>query len=244
MKFLIEEENRNDVGIILAEKRHQAVVNSRTIAEHFEKRHDNVLRDIDNLIISLLKIEESTNNFFKTKYIDNRGKEQREFLLNRDAFTVLAMGFSGDKALKWKMNYSRAFNQMEDIIKQRRDTEWLQTRQKGKMQRRETTDALQMLIPYAVEQGSTTYEKKPGMCYTNYSNLVNSIVCIEKGQRDNLDRKTLIGIEFVEDMISETIIEEMQNKTYYKDIYQKCKEKGKVMATGMRFAERATKRLK
>lgn len=208
------------------EKKHQAVVSSRTIAEHFEKRHDNVLRDIDDLIISLLKIEEPTNNFFKSKYIDSRGKEQREFLLNRDAFTVLAMGFSGDKALKWKMKYIQAFNKMENALREKQSAEWLQARSSGKMQRRETTDALNALRFYAIEQGSKNYEKRPDAIFINYTTLINSTACVKKEQRDNLNRRTLICLELIEEMITKTVNENLEKNTPYKEIYQLCKKKG------------------
>lgn len=124
---------------IVLERQGQPVTTSRAVAEQFGKRHDNVLRDIESLIsdldalkiegvseseerVSLLKIEESTadfakNNFIKTSALDNRGKEQPMYLLTRDGFTLLAMGFTGARALQFKVAYIDAFNRMEQIIK-------------------------------------------------------------------------------------------------------------------------------
>ena len=69
--------------------------------------------------------------------------------------------------------------------------------------------------------------------YTIYSKLVNSLVGIEKGQRDSVPFKTISVIAFLEDMILHTVDEEMQKGTHYKDIYKICKANGEQI---MRFA--------
>ena len=90
----------------------QLVVSSRQIAEHFGKRHDNVIADVKNLVpeISGAKL------FFESTY-ENRGKQYPEYLMNRDGFSLLAMGFTGKKALEWKLKYIQAFNDMEKKLK-------------------------------------------------------------------------------------------------------------------------------
>ena len=93
----------------------QVVVSSRQIAEHFEKRHDNVLRDIGGL----LKNEEAKKMFYKHIYIHEQNKQKTfEYLMNRDGFSLLVMGFTGKKALEWKLKYIQAFNEMERRLKQ------------------------------------------------------------------------------------------------------------------------------
>lgn len=93
------------------------VVSSRQVAEHFEKRHDNVVRDIENLIVGMLKIEETpktTNLFYETEYKNEQNQQiYKAYLLTRDGFTLLTMGFTGAKALEWKLKYIEAFNEME-----------------------------------------------------------------------------------------------------------------------------------
>ena len=76
----------------------------------FEKRHDNVLRDIKEFIV-----DESFGllNFEESSYINSQNKEQPEYLITRDGFTLLAMGFTGAKAMQWKIKYAEAFNTME-----------------------------------------------------------------------------------------------------------------------------------
>jgi Rha family phage regulatory protein len=94
------------------------VVNSRSVAETFNKRHDNVLRDIQLLTDSLLKIGEPNwqDNFILSSYKD-RGKKYPEYLMPRDGFTLLAMGFTGKKAIQFKVGYIDSFNRMESFIK-------------------------------------------------------------------------------------------------------------------------------
>ena len=93
----------------------QVVTSSLQIKETFEKRHDNILRDIENLKKDILNFEEM---FFETTELDSYNRERRVYLMNRDGFTLLAMGFTGSKALQFKLKYIEAFNKMEQQIKQ------------------------------------------------------------------------------------------------------------------------------
>lgn len=89
----------------------QAVVSSRQVAEHFEKMHKDVLKSIREII----KAENSalTTMYFETYYQAGTGKIYPAFFMNRDGFTLLAMGFTGHKAMQWKLKYIAAFNEME-----------------------------------------------------------------------------------------------------------------------------------
>ena len=89
----------------------QAVVSSRQVAESFGKMHKHVLDSIGEII----KAENSalTSMFFESSYKAGTGKSYPEYLMNRDGFTLLAMGFTGPKALQWKLKYIQAFNEME-----------------------------------------------------------------------------------------------------------------------------------
>ncbi|MDO4446190.1 MAG: phage regulatory protein/antirepressor Ant [Bacillota bacterium] len=86
------------------------VVDSRSIANNFEKRHDNILRDIENIKKDVLNFEEM---FIESQLPDNYGRLQKVYLMNRDGFSLLAMGFTGKLAFDWKIKYINAFNQME-----------------------------------------------------------------------------------------------------------------------------------
>lgn len=96
--------------IVLSMKSGEPVASSRQIADNFEKRHDHVMRDIDAMKKDVPNFGEM---FFETTAPDSYGREQRAYLMNRDGFTLLAMGFTGKAALEWKLKYIAAFNEME-----------------------------------------------------------------------------------------------------------------------------------
>lgn len=91
----------------------QMVVSSREVAQNFEKEHKNVLQTIKNLVAE----NQAAKNFFIESSYENRGKQYPEYLCTRDGFTLLAMGFTGQKALGWKLKYIDAFNKMEKTLK-------------------------------------------------------------------------------------------------------------------------------
>jgi Rha family phage regulatory protein len=97
----------------------QAVTSSLLIAEKFGKSHDNVLRDIRNLIQGGVLKNDETPMFEEATYINEQNRQAYTmFLMNRDGFTLLAMGFTGKKAMQFKLEYIKAFNKMEAIIKE------------------------------------------------------------------------------------------------------------------------------
>lgn len=100
--------------IILKEVNGEVLANSREIAERFEKEHKHVLRDIKNLIAQNWTVK---NMFTESEYISDRGRKYPEYLMNRDGFSLLVMGFTGKDALEWKLKYIEAFNKMEDALK-------------------------------------------------------------------------------------------------------------------------------
>lgn len=157
-------ENKINNGITLKLMGKDIMADSLEVAENFRKRHDNILRDIDNLrqnIECLLKFEETPgrfdnlnvssdiftdvfggksdnkgqHNFVQTPKsnrnsafckdmfvecfdsVDSQGKPRRTYLMNRDGFSLLVMGFTGKKALEWKLKYIQAFNAMENTLK-------------------------------------------------------------------------------------------------------------------------------
>lgn len=96
----------------------QVLTSSLLVAEKFGKDHKNVVRDIRSIIGGMLKIEH-TQLFVESVYVHpQNGQEYPMFIMNRDGFTLLAMGFTGEKALKFKLEYINAFNKMEKILKE------------------------------------------------------------------------------------------------------------------------------
>lgn len=90
----------------------QVVTDSRSVAENFEKEHKNVLRTIDDLVAQ----NSATKSMFLEQSREYRGRDFRYYLMNRDGFSLLVMGFTGAKALEWKLKYIEAFNAMEKAI--------------------------------------------------------------------------------------------------------------------------------
>ena len=106
--------------IILSTQNGEPVASSRQIAESFGKEHRNVMRDIENLMTAGVLKNEQTPMFFKTEYThEQNGQTYPMYLMNRDGFTLLAMGFTGKAALEWKLKYIAAFNAMEKQLAQR-----------------------------------------------------------------------------------------------------------------------------
>lgn len=94
-------------------------VDSRVIAQRFEKRHSDVLRSIDLLVQR--RPDLALRNFAEGSYTSPLTGQQRHrnFLVDRDGFALLAMGFTGDAALAWKLDYLDAFNRMEAELRRR-----------------------------------------------------------------------------------------------------------------------------
>lgn len=96
----------------------EVVVGSRQVAENFGKRHDNVLRDIEN-VMGLLNFEETPKMFYKTTYEHPQNHQKyTEYLMNKEGFTLLVMGFTGKVAIEWKIKYINAFNEMEKQLRE------------------------------------------------------------------------------------------------------------------------------
>ena len=96
-------------------KEQQAVTTSMQVAETFEKEHFHVLRDLDELKGG---IQNWMDLFWEDTYIHPQNKQSyRMIFMNRDGFALLAMGFTGKKALEFKLKYINAFNTMEKHIK-------------------------------------------------------------------------------------------------------------------------------
>lgn len=96
-------------------KENKAVTTSQKVAESFGKKHRNVMQAIKNLTAENSAVKKM---FVKSTYINSRGQEWPMYYMNRDGFTLLAMGFNGKKALDFKLKYIDAFNKMEQTIKE------------------------------------------------------------------------------------------------------------------------------
>ncbi|TIH13496.1 hypothetical protein D0S45_14375, partial [Marinifilum sp. JC120] len=102
--------NEVQVVVELVMENNQPMASSLVVAELFEKQHKNVLRDINELEIP---DDYRQLNFEPSSYLNKQNKEQPSFNMTRDGFSLLAMGFTGKKAMEWKIKFLEAFNAME-----------------------------------------------------------------------------------------------------------------------------------
>jgi Rha family phage regulatory protein len=111
----------NDLSPNVSLRDGAVVANSRDIAAFFDKNHRDILRDIDNLLKSLAaqNCAAGFDGMFtlRNEFHEGANREVRSFDLTKDGFTLLVMGFTGDKALKFKLRYIEAFNTMEAAVK-------------------------------------------------------------------------------------------------------------------------------
>lgn len=136
------------------------ITTSLKVAEVFEKEHKNVLQSIENLVA-----DNSASKFFQLTTYKNRGKEYPMYEMDRNGFSLLVMGFTGEKALKWKIKYIEAFNQMESELKRlyTERQQWQIERDKGVVIRHILTDTIKMKI---------TESPNKRFAYPNYTNLI------------------------------------------------------------------------
>ena len=104
---------------IFADTKDTARVDSLFVADFFEKEHKNVLRDIAKITDSKsgLSKEFARLNFEQTSYTDGWNRKQKAYAMTRDGFTMLVMGYTGQKAMRFKELYIKRFNEMEQFIK-------------------------------------------------------------------------------------------------------------------------------
>jgi Rha family phage regulatory protein len=163
------------------------VVSSRQVAEDFEKRHGEVIYAIEGractcggkgcekcsgrgyqqlgILQEVSRESHLSQMFIKTEYKDTMNRPQTEYLMTRDGFTLLVMGFTGDKAFQWKLKYIEAFNEMEKELKRLYEErkQWEVEREKGVLIRHILTDTIKMKI-------ADSANKK--FMYPNYTKLI------------------------------------------------------------------------
>lgn len=142
-------------------KREINVVTSLDVAETFEKEHYHVMEDIRE-IQSKISTPEFSGLFYEGEYKASNGKKNPMYYMNRDGFTLLVMGYTGEKAMRFKLAYINQFNQMEELLKGK-----LIEREKGIVVRQAFTKALK-------ESGEN--ERTHGHAYSLYTDLIYKAV--------------------------------------------------------------------
>lgn len=215
--------------VLVLRKRNKAKTTSLIVAEKFGKRHKNVIQSIENLI---KKDKRDRLKFQPIKYTDKLNREQKLYEMDRKSFSILIMGFDGEKALQWKLDFYDAFEWMEQWILSHRtmvsDPEYQVIRAEGKIYRRTQTDTIRDFVEYCIGQGS----ENAGKYYLAFSKMVNSILFKlpenmpkPKNLRTMLNPTQLLQVANADVIVEDAVQEGMAKGEYYKDIYKKAKER-------------------
>lgn len=146
----------------------QPTTTSTDIAKVFGKRHEHVMEAIRNLLAQLPK--EAHPNFRVSEYQDQTGRKLPAYCITRDGFTLLAMGFTGKKALSFKLGYISAFNTMEaELANKRLTTEAPYTALPGQKLSAENAAELRLMVQHAAER--LPKDKQGAFCIKAWSKL-------------------------------------------------------------------------
>lgn len=119
--FPAQERNEQLVSV----NNNRVVTTSLRIAEYFSKAHKDVLKAISNLETTKDFQERNFSLSFYTRELPNGGsKKEPMYYITRDGFTLLAMGFTGKKAMQFKIAYINAFNEMEEMLQKQECTRY------------------------------------------------------------------------------------------------------------------------
>jgi len=202
------------------------MANSLVIAEKFKKPHKRVLSVIEKLIEDTKNLMDKTSAvrlIFKEATYDTRGRNFKCYEMNRDAFSLLAMGFIGKKALQWKIDFIGAFNEMERVLLNQTNLEWKKQREQGKLIRKEESDTIQRFVELAKSQGS----KSAQWYYKHFTNATyKALQLIEHKKpklRDTLDMLELNQLILAENIAMKSIEQNIDSGEHYKVIFVNVK---------------------
>lgn len=135
------------------------VTTSRIIAKEFEKRHDNVIKAIQETLKSQSVMRSNLLYLKEIEYVDSKGRTYKEYELNEPAFALIVMGFTGEKAMQAKLAFIHDFYRMRAELLAR-----VETRKIGKAARLSITEAISDHV-----SPSGNFKK---FAYGNYTKLV------------------------------------------------------------------------
>lgn len=174
-------------------KSEMTVVSSLDVANTFNKEHKNVLKDIRELECSE---EFSQLNFEPTSYKDRFNRKQPMYYMTRDGFTLLVMGYTGEKAMKFKEAYIKQFNAMEKTLQ-------------GKLIEREKGIAVRQSLTKALQQ-STENERMHGHAYSAYTNCIYKVL-FDKNAKQLRESLGIKKSDDIRDYLSEEELRAVQS---------------------------------
>lgn len=193
---------------------------SRTVAEQFGKQHQHVMRDIRDLFSQAEDESKIGRMFHETTYADKYGRQKPMYTMTRDGFSLLAMGFTGKKALEFKLKFIDAFNRMEQALSVpqiERNARWQETRLGTKISHRPFTEAIKLLISHLRKHGE---KREDGYIYGHLTNIMQNACGVRRGQRDNAPVANLNKLDQVQNMIANLILQLIANRPDIKSLEQ------------------------
>lgn len=181
------------VEIMKMNKEEVTVVTSLDVAETFGKEHKNVLRDIRELECS---DDFRRLNFEQSEYMNGQNHKQPMYYMTRDGFTILVMGYTGDKAMKFKEAYIKQFNAMERVLL-------------GKIKEREKGIAVRQALTKAIQQ-SNENERMHGHAYSTYTDVIYKSL-FGKSAKQLREEFGITKKENLRDFFSEDELRQIQN---------------------------------
>ena len=183
------------VEIKMVNKEEVTVVTSLDVAETFGKEHYHVMEDIRTIKEKLSTIEFS-GLFYESEYKASNGKKNPMYLMNRDGFTLLVMGYTGEKAMKFKLAYIKQFNAMEKALI-------------GKIKEREKGIAVRQALTKAIQQ-SNENDRMHGHAYSTYTDVIYKSI-FGKNSRQLREEYQISKKDNLRDCFSEDELKRIQN---------------------------------
>lgn len=181
------------VEIMKINKEEVATCTSIDVAETFEKEHRRVLQDIRELKCSE---KFGLHNFVQSSYINSQNKKQPMYVMTRDGFTLLVMGYTGEKAMQFKEAYINQFNAMEKSLK-------------GKLIEREKGIAVRQALTKAIQQSGEN-DRMHNHAYSAYTDLIYKSI-FGKTARQFREEAGVDKKENLRDCVSKEDLQKIQN---------------------------------
>jgi len=201
------------------------MVSSLIVADKFNKNHADILKAVRNLDCSE---GFRVSNFAESSFMNKQNREYECYMMSKDGFAFLCMGFTGKDAAAWKEKYINAFNRMEkQLLRKSNDLQWIAARSQLKAIRHEVTDTIKDFVEYAMGQGSKSasryYCSITKMEYAALELLQFSEKVPDKF-RDTLDSMQLAFLMTAEYVAKNAIQHGMDEGLHYKEIYILAKD--------------------
>lgn len=199
------------------------MTNSLLVADKFDRPHKSIINSISRLGCSE---DFNRHNFMPIEYTDTRGRKQPKYLMTKDGFVFLAMGFTGKEAALLKESYILEFNRMQKLLSRQQSLLWRESREHAIEARKAETDAIQQFIDYAIAQGSQSAKTY----YMNFTKMTHRALFIMAEVsptpfREILNTMQLSFLTSAEYLVRNALYEGMGQGLYYKDIYKLAKDR-------------------